>query len=45
MPDPALYDDLAQQLQQARTTRVPVRQLSKAYPQMTLAEAYRVQRA
>jgi 2-oxo-hept-3-ene-1,7-dioate hydratase len=45
MPNPSLIDELAQQLQQARITRVPVRQFSKSHPELSLADAYAVQHA
>ena len=38
-------DELARQLQSARASRVPVRQFSKVHPDMSLADAYAVQRA
>lgn len=41
MPDAAT---LAAELQAAETTRIPMRQLSSRFPQMTLADSYRISR-
>ena len=45
MLEPSLIDELVQRLMQARATRVPTRQCSKLHPDMTLEDAYAVQRA
>ena len=43
-PDSLPVDDLARALHQARRDRVPIPPLTDAWPQMTAAEAYAVQR-
>jgi 2-oxo-hept-3-ene-1,7-dioate hydratase len=43
--DPATHEALARRLQAARRERVPIEQFSKLHPQMTIADAYAVQRA
>lgn len=45
MLDPALIDDLARQLYEARKSRTQLRHFSKQYPQMTIEDGYAIQRA
>lgn len=45
MLEPDSVDDLARQLHEAARTRVPIRQPSLVHPQMTIEDAYAVQRA
>ncbi|MDV7352730.1 2-oxo-hepta-3-ene-1,7-dioic acid hydratase [Rhodococcus oxybenzonivorans] len=42
--DDAALDDAARRLYEAKRTRVPIRQLSLQYPNMTIEDAYAVQR-
>ncbi|GAT01963.1 2-oxo-hept-4-ene-1,7-dioate hydratase [Mycolicibacterium fortuitum] len=44
-PDPAALEDIARRLYGAERTRTPIRQLSLDYPDMTIEDAYAVQRA
>lgn len=44
-PDPAALEDIARRLYNAERTRTPIRQLSLDYPDMTIEDAYAVQRA
>jgi 2-oxo-hept-3-ene-1,7-dioate hydratase len=43
-PDPQGIQDAAMRLHEAERTRVPIRQLSLQYPEMTIDDAYAVQR-
>jgi 2-oxo-hept-3-ene-1,7-dioate hydratase len=43
--DPAALEDIARRLYGAERTRTPIRQLSLDYPDMTIEDAYAVQRA
>jgi 2-oxo-hept-3-ene-1,7-dioate hydratase len=43
--DDALIEHLARRLDEAERTRTPIRQLSLQYPQLTIEDAYAVQRA
>jgi 2-oxo-hept-3-ene-1,7-dioate hydratase len=43
--DDAMIEDAARRLDEAERTRTPIRQLSLQYPQMTVEDAYAVQRA
>jgi 2-oxo-hept-3-ene-1,7-dioate hydratase len=43
--DDALIEDMARRLDEAERTRTPIRQLSLQYPEMTIEDAYAVQRA
>jgi 2-oxo-hept-3-ene-1,7-dioate hydratase len=40
----SIIADLAEQLYQARRTRIQLRQFSRQYPQMTIEDAYAIQR-
>jgi len=42
--DDAALDDAARRLYEAKRTRIPIRQLSLQYPEMTIEDAYAVQR-
>jgi 2-oxo-hept-3-ene-1,7-dioate hydratase len=44
-PGPAEIDDIARRLYEAEQNRTPIRQLSLDYPDMTIEDAYAVQRA
>jgi 2-oxo-hept-3-ene-1,7-dioate hydratase len=44
-PDEDALDDIARRLYEAEQTRTPIRQLSLDYPDMTVEDAYAVQRA
>jgi 2-oxo-hept-3-ene-1,7-dioate hydratase len=43
--DASTLDDIARRLDEAERTRRPIRQLSQQYPEMTIEDGYRVQRA
>src|SRR3978361_455207 len=43
-PDQAEIADIARRLYEAERTRTPIRQLSLDYPEMTIEDAYAVQR-
>jgi 2-oxo-hept-3-ene-1,7-dioate hydratase len=43
--DPATLDDIARRLDEAERSRTPIRQLTRQYPDITIEDGYRVQRA
>lgn len=45
MIDNSLANEIAQQLRQAERTRVPMRQISQSHPDLTVEDAYAIQRA